>query len=340
MRKNHIPTGQETPSVAVVIAARNEAENLPALLDDLARQTYPQSNLEIWVADDRSTDDTWQIITSFMRKMPNLQGIRIREANPAMTGKKNALTQCIRKARAPLILQTDADCRVGSAWVRSMAQAFTPETGIVVGYSGRLSAPGFLATYDALDYLALNAANYGMLLNGKPWSGSGTNLAFQRAAFTDIRGYEPVAQKIGDDDMYLVQQIPRLPQYQARVNVSPDAWVRSGTDTTLSGFLNQRIRWASNARGLEKVDKLFWFFLLSAFISNLALLVGGVLFLPMVLTWALAKFVAELIVTTLAAVRFQESRLLPLFPVWFILQPIYIPYVTVMGLLGRFKWKV
>ncbi|MCF7801975.1 MAG: glycosyltransferase [Candidatus Marinimicrobia bacterium] len=340
VRKNEPACRQDKPRVAVIIAARNEADNLPALLDDLARQTYPQDKLEIWVADDRSTDETWQVITQYMKKMPNLQGIRIRQPNPAMTGKKNALTQCIRKIRAPLILQTDADCRVGPEWVESMALSLTPETGIVVGYSGRMMGGGVLAKYEALDYLALNAANYGMLLNGKSWSGSGTNLAYQRTAFTDIRGYEPVAQRIGDDDMYLVQNIPRLAQYSVRVNLSPKAWVKSRTDTSLTGFLNQRIRWASNARGLEKIDRLFWFFLLSAFVSNLALLVGGLLFMPMVATWALVKFIAEFLVTTLAAVRFKESRLIPLIPVWFILQPVYVPYVTAMGLLGRFKWKV
>lgn len=100
LRKNRIPQRRDTLHVAVVIAARNEADNLPGLLEDLSCQTYPRDKLEIWVADDRSTDDTWQIITNFMRKMPNLKGVRIREPNPAMTGKKNALTQCIRRIRA------------------------------------------------------------------------------------------------------------------------------------------------------------------------------------------------------------------------------------------------
>lgn len=339
LRKTKESLVAKKPLVAVIVAARNEEVKLPLLLEDLGHQNYPAHLMEIWIADDRSMDDTWAVIQQFQHKYPIFKGLRIRESNPQMTGKKNALTQCIRKTQAPVILQTDADCRVGPDWVESMTASVSGGAGIVVGYSGRIPVKSFMGRYEALDYLTLNAANMGVLLNGKAWSGSGTNLGFLRAAFTDIRGFEPVAGSIGDDDIYLVQTIAKHPKYVVKVNLDRRGWVLSATDTSLTGFFNQRIRWASTARGMERRAPLFWIFLVSAFLSNIALLVAPFIAIQTWLIWALLKFIADLLVTGLATRRFGQTQLLWLFPLWFCLQPIYIPVVAILGLLGRFKWK-
>src|SRR6185437_9243642 len=48
------PEAGELPSVSVVVPARNEAHNLPALLASLRALDYP--NVELLVVDDASTD--------------------------------------------------------------------------------------------------------------------------------------------------------------------------------------------------------------------------------------------------------------------------------------------
>ena len=48
--------------VSIVIAARNEAENLPLLLNDLAKQSYPENLFEIVIVDDHSTDKTVDLV--------------------------------------------------------------------------------------------------------------------------------------------------------------------------------------------------------------------------------------------------------------------------------------
>ena len=44
---------ERLPAVSLVVAARNEAHNLPRLIQCLSNQEYPQSKLEIIIVDDR-----------------------------------------------------------------------------------------------------------------------------------------------------------------------------------------------------------------------------------------------------------------------------------------------
>ena len=65
------------PRVSVIIAARNEEDNIGNLLEDLTKQTYDKNKLEIIVANDRSTDNTLNIISHFEKKNPNIKLVNI-----------------------------------------------------------------------------------------------------------------------------------------------------------------------------------------------------------------------------------------------------------------------
>ncbi|HRC67642.1 MAG TPA: glycosyltransferase, partial [Bacteroidales bacterium] len=49
-------------SVSIIIAVRNEEENIPQLLQGLHLQSYPTHLLQIIIVDDHSTDRTFQLI--------------------------------------------------------------------------------------------------------------------------------------------------------------------------------------------------------------------------------------------------------------------------------------
>jgi len=330
---------KSTPAVAVIIAARNEEHNLPGLLADLAAQDYA-GQLDIYIADDRSTDSTWSILDNFARQHTHFHPIRIRTLSEKMTPKKNALTLCLKQTTAEIIMSTDADCRLGPAWVSSAVSYLDEEVGILVGYS-QVESSSLFAAYQALDFAAVMVANAGMMLQGTVWSGSGQNLAYRRSAFTAIGGFNPVAHKVSGDDVYLVQTIPGKTGLQARFITDPRHYVSTAPMSSLKKFINQRIRWSSNSRGLEKRDPLFFSFLLSAFLCNFMILVLGLMgqggpgfWVPVGL-----KFAFEGLVLILGARRFGFWSLLKWYPLWFVLQPLYISYVGLMGLRGKFNWK-
>jgi len=70
-------TGQ-LPLVSLVIATRNEARYLPALLDSLAASEYPVERLEVLIVDGESTDGTREVAQGYLPRLPGLRVI----ANP------------------------------------------------------------------------------------------------------------------------------------------------------------------------------------------------------------------------------------------------------------------
>lgn len=66
-RLHHRPhrSADVTPTVSVVIAARNEAEAIGARLENLLSLDYPRELLEVVVASDGSDDETTEIVRRY-----------------------------------------------------------------------------------------------------------------------------------------------------------------------------------------------------------------------------------------------------------------------------------
>lgn len=327
------------PNATVIVVARNEAKNLPGLLADLVKQDYPKELLEIIIVDDRSSDETWNIIDAFASNNPQVKGIKIEQRSASMTPKKHAITTAVRVATGDIIVATDADCRVPKTWVVSMVSCFKPDTGIVVGFSSvALETDSWLDRYQQLDFLALMAANAGSIGWGMAWSGSGQNLAYRHSAFQNINGFKAVTERVSGDDMHLIQAIGA--EAPPEFNTNPAGAVQTAPMGTIKEFLNQRVRWASNSSRAARTSYFFFIFLLSAFSLNLALLIA-------VLTTGFSEIIAVLMLKMLAdfTVVFKGLLLFNLrmkpavFLMWFLAQLLYIPAIGLLGLAGKFRWK-
>lgn len=333
------PRSEKLPDVAVIVAARNEAHNLPDLLNDLLLQNYGGEYTCI-IADDRSTDETWSIINKFSKAHPRFKTVRIMDESTELTGKKNALTQCIRNTTAEILLETDADCRMGPEWISTMVSQFDEDTGVVVGFSS-VRERSFFAIYQALDFLGIMMTNAGMLSFGKAWSGSGQNLGFRRIHFTSIGGFtgDP-GQSIGDD-FYLVQKIGNLKGVRVGFSWNSKSFTTTAPAESLGDFYKQRKRWASDSRGLHRKDILFFSFLLAAFALNLAILlqVLSLKVTPLFILILIVKACIEFLTLWLGLKIMDRSRDAWMFPVYFLLQPIYIPIMGISGLIGKVTWK-
>ncbi len=116
------------PSVSVVMAVHNEAEVLPAKLNNLAALDYPADRLEIIVTSDGSTDATEKIVAARISERLRLVASLRRE------GKASALNRGIQAAHGEIILFTDARQLIAPDAIRELMANFAdPSVGCVSG---------------------------------------------------------------------------------------------------------------------------------------------------------------------------------------------------------------
>ena len=340
LRKTPIVKYSKKPTVSVIVAARNEEDNIGDLFEDLSHQTYPQKQLQIIISDDRSTDSTWSIISKYVNKYNNFYGVKIAKLSKTMTPKKYALTKAIENSNGEIIISTDSDCRVLNTWVESIVETFDEKTGIVLGYSKiDTESKHFFDHYQSIDFLALMSANAGTLGWGNAWTGSGQNIAYRRSDFDKINGFNPVADKVSGDDFYLVQAISKISN--AKYNTNPNGFVKTKPSESISKFFSQRIRWASNTKKLFNADYLFLLFLFTNLFTNTILLLTFFLknywqFLPMLFG---IKFLFDTIVLFNGSKLFKTKIKIHTYLIWFFLQPIYTPILGIFSMVGKFRWK-
>ncbi len=126
-RKLPIQKDDFTPSVSIVIAARNEEANLPAKLENLRLLDYPKQLLEIVVVSDGSTDRTASILRG---EVPNVVAVILEESN----GKAFALNEAVKRATGEIVVFLDARQYIEPDAVSTLVSCFAdPAVGAASG---------------------------------------------------------------------------------------------------------------------------------------------------------------------------------------------------------------
>ena len=332
------------PVVSIIVAARNEEENIGKCLNALISQDYDRSRLEIIIVDDRSTDGTADIVESKMGTQGHIKLIRILESEPGMAPKKNALRAGINIARGEILLFTDADCVPRRGWVRSMVRHFHPDVGLVAGFAPLEISdnPTLFTKLIGLDSLALASVAAGSFGLKFPATCTGRNLAYRKSLYDAVGGFSEIGHMIsGDDDLFL-HLARRKTAYAMRYAIEAESLVPSGTVKNANTFVNQRVRHASKGTTYRPGMVIG---LSAVYLLNLSILVLGIVsiflsrFFPVFGIILLLKAMFEFTLLLKASQLFSRRRWLRYFPIAEIL---HIPYVVIFALLGqvgKFSWK-
>lgn len=108
------------PQVSLLIPARNEEKRIGPCLKSLLAQDYPR--FEIFVLDDRSTDDTFQFVQSFAKKDKRLKVIQGKDLPKGWLGKPWACFQLAKAAKGEWFFFTDADTWHGPEMLKRTVQ--------------------------------------------------------------------------------------------------------------------------------------------------------------------------------------------------------------------------
>ena len=122
--------GADQPHVSVVVAVRNEKENLARRVDNLLRQDYPGDRLDVIVACNGSTDGTEELAERIARWEPRVRIV----VSPAERGKAGAINAALAGATAEVIAFADARQTYAIDAVRHLVEPFAdPRVGAVTG---------------------------------------------------------------------------------------------------------------------------------------------------------------------------------------------------------------
>jgi succinoglycan biosynthesis protein ExoA len=118
------------PFVSIVVPCYNEEATILQLLDAVLAQTYPQSQMEIIIADAFSQDQTRERINMFQR---DHDGLSLRVVDNQRHIIPAALNLAIRESRGEIIVRLDAHSQPNPEYVACCVQALEEGKGSNVG---------------------------------------------------------------------------------------------------------------------------------------------------------------------------------------------------------------
>lgn len=232
------------PRLAVLVAARDEADVIEPALKSLLSQDYP--GLNVHAVDDRSNDGTGAILDRLATENPHLRVQHVTTLPDGWLGKLNALQRAADAAladRADWLLFTDADVHLAPGTLQRAVAG-----GIALGADHVTVLPGnptehfgerlFLSQF-LLGFVFLAPIERVERRESRAYLGIGAFNLVRADAFTAIGGFRRLALSV-DDDMRLGQAL-KYAGWQTRVFLG-------GRDVT--------VRWHPSLRallgGLEK----------------------------------------------------------------------------------------
>ncbi len=339
----HLQNTTPKTHFSVVVPFRNEAENLPRLLQSIEELNYPLELFEIILVDDASSDGSERIVYQWrmnhgLYHVTLLENIR-RSGSP----KKDAIARAIPIALGSWILTTDADCSLPKEWLSTLdAYIQKQEPEMIAAPVMYEKARGFLGHFQQLDLASLQAVTIGSFGFGLPFMANAANLGYTKKLYYDLGGFEGSLHQPGGDDVFLLQKAAQKFPEKVHYLKAKQAIVKTQTEKSWRKLLSQRIRWAAKA---SSYTRLFGRDLaLMTFAANLALVLAAVLgcagwmsYEMTAAVWGL-KIVADYLMTA-PAHRFLTGKTMWIWLPASVLYPVFCTVVALASLIGTYRWK-
>jgi len=328
--------------VSVLIAARDEEKGIHYTIEDILAQNYPVELMELIIVDDHSTDRTADIILSYASRGVRL--LKLNEDKPLNSYKKKAITEAINISTGELIVTTDADCRMGKEWLKTIVSLYEKDNLKLISspvvYFEEKNVFEELQTLEFLFVMGIGASTIG---NKMPSTCNGANLAYRKDTFFELGGFRGIDHLAsGDDELFLHKVASRYPNDIAFCK-SLDALVYTHAKPSLREFIHQRKRWASKTTSYKnkKIVALGVFI----WLSNIFICLNVVLGFYNPAYWSIAalslilKFLSELSFLIPLTGFIKRSGLLWLLPLTTVIHIFYIIYIGIAGNSGKYLWK-
>ena len=334
--------------LAIVVACKNEEDNLPLLFSSIERQhSMPK---EIIFVDDNSTDNTFAILLDFAKKLPNVIVLQ----SPG-NGKKAALIEGVKHCTAKYVLFTDADCilpdeyclnakifltthsvdmLLGGVKLHYLSSNFEGDFSVKTDISDFALNP--LKAFEILDLGSLQAVSAGSAMMGCPIMCNGANMIVRRDIYLEhISGIRTDIPS--GDDMFMLHNI-KASNGKIFYLFRPELIISTrGNDNPLS-FFTQRKRWIGKLPAYT--DK---FTVATATITAVTNIMLTALYIASIfnsgfLLMAAMAYIIKLIVDCIAIIPYLKTinkrNLLYYMPLMSIFYPFYVTFTGIVSVIS------
>jgi len=221
------------PTVTIAVPCYNEKDTITKTVESLLALDYPKDKMTIFLIDDGSKDNTWELI----QKLDN--GTNVRAFHKENGGKHTALNLALEKNTSEFFGCLDADSFVHPQALKRILSYFEkdPKTMAV--------APS-IVVYNPKNILqSAQKVEYDMAIYTKKMLGfmggihvtPGPFSIFRRKVFDDLGNYHK-AHNTEDQEIAL-----RMQEHGYKIDHCPDAYVYTNTPNSVVKLYRQRLRW-------------------------------------------------------------------------------------------------
>jgi len=122
------------PDVSVIIPCFNEKDNIEETVERIIAQDF-SGNIEIIVVDDGSTDDTYSIVSDYIKENSIPKNRYVTVLRKKNDGKPSAINFGVNRARGKYCVCSDGDTKLDKSAIRLLLEKFSKDgdVGIVAG---------------------------------------------------------------------------------------------------------------------------------------------------------------------------------------------------------------
>lgn len=279
------------PTVAVAVPFYNEEATILKTVESLLELDYPKDKLKIFLIDDGSKDNTWNIVQKYK---DNSNIVLIQKENG---GKHTAINLALTKTDAEFFGCLDSDSLVHPQALKRILKYFEKDERTMA------VAPSIIVNNPSNILQHAQSIEYDMAVYTKKMLGfmGGIHVApgpfsiFRKKVFDELGPYKK-AHNTEDQEIAL-----RMQEHGYKIDHCPDAYVYTNTPNSVPKLYRQRLRWIYGfIKNLVDYRRLLFkkkygtvalFTLPSGLIS-----VIGVIFLSFTVIYNLTKFIYHKII--------------------------------------------
>lgn len=321
---------------AILIAARNEKNNILECLQSLANLNYPKDKFDVFIGDDQSIDKTAEIIQKFAQNHPNFHYRLITKQFPDIRAKQNVLANLFKETDAEYIFVTDADIQVQKNWLQSMMGGFTNEHIDMVCAPTCVQGNSTFSNIQQLDWLNGSSVLYAHSVLRMPITAIGNNFGITKSSYEALGGYEYIPHSVTED--YQLFKSFRAKGFHHKFIFHKDVLNFSKPMQSFKQIFNQRMRWLKGGK------KMSWYNFSLFTLSFLAFpaLITSFFLLPIQQSsfLILLKFLADFFFVANSLNLLKLRKKVIYFPIYWIFYQIFSIVVVFASFLPiKIQWK-